>query len=94
MTPDQVASIIAPLRGICRRKRLSFEWRTYRDGMIWRAEMRAGHPPRHGARPCWTGAGTTEEAALDRAAAGAIYYWDDLAQTGIARSLLDMIYGT
>lgn len=92
MTPDQVSAILAPLEGICRRRRLSFDWRTYREGAIWRAEMRAGHSPEYGARPCWTGIAEGEPEALRSAASGAIYFWDDQAQSGVSRTLLDLIY--
>lgn len=93
VTREEAAAILAPLRGICRRKRLTFDWRTRREGKGWRADIRAGHDPAHGARPWWSGSGATETQALERAAAGAAYYWDEQAQAGIARTLLDLVYG-
>jgi len=93
MTRAEAKAIMAPLRGICRRKRLTFEWRTEPRAVGWYAEVRAGHAPGVGARPCWTGTGETESRALERAAAGAAYFWDDMAQRGISRTLLDLIYG-
>jgi hypothetical protein len=51
-----------------------------------------GTRPNVGARPCWTGSGETEAQALERAAAGAAYFWDDMAQHGISRTLLDLVY--
>jgi hypothetical protein len=91
MTRAEANAIMAPLRGICRRKKLSFDWRIDRQADGWRAEVRAGHALNVGARPCWTGSGTTEAQALERAAAGAAYFWDDMAQHGISRTLLDLV---
>ena len=93
VTRGEAEAILAPLSGICRRKRLTFDWRTTREGAGWRADLRAGHGPAHGARPWWSGSGETEALALERAAAGAAYFWDEQAQAGIARTLLDLVYG-
>lgn len=84
-------SILGPLVGICRRRDLKLQWRTYPKDGAWEAEVRCGRRDGDGAQPCWGGKGETEEAALRAAAGLAAGYWDQQEQHGISDTLLDLV---
>jgi hypothetical protein len=84
-------TILGPLVGICRRRDLKMQWRTYPKDGAWEAVVHAGRRDGDGAQPQWLGKGLTEAAALEDAAGSAARYWDDRGQHGISQTLLDLV---